>query len=361
MTASSEPDGQRRTPCAWPLLGLLALAFVAFNAAVLALPHDPYIRYQQLLPTIQFRSVWGYERTVFDKTPIDIAIIGNSRLEAGVSAPALSAQLAERLGHPVRVANLSMPQEGRNTHFVIAKRLLEHHPEVKLIILSAIEQMPREGHPAFRNIADTGDVLRAPVIFNTAYFSDLAYLPWRQLSLFVRTRFPRFFGDRSFADSDYVGDGYDSTTSFTTPTGNYVDRDSIVPERELRAPADRRAASITPPLLPAALASREFAIDTSYTEQIVALARRNGTKVAFLYLPIFAHPMPVQQQGYYTGLGPLLPALHLSSHPDWYSDYGHLNRRGSAALSRWLGDRLVEQGLAGKAEPFSKLSERAAQ
>ena len=235
---------------AWPLLALLALGFLAFNAATLLLPHDPYARYQQLLPTIQFRAVWGYERTVFDKTPIDVAVVGNSRLGAGVSAPQLQQQLSAALGRNVNVANLSMPQEGQNTHYVIAKRLLEHHPEVKLIILSAIGQMPREGHPAFRNLADARDVVGAPILLNADYANDLAFLPWRQISLFVQGLFPATFGIHDFAGSAYDGPGYDTTASFRTPTGNYVDRDSIHSDAELRGQADARAATIDAPQLP---------------------------------------------------------------------------------------------------------------
>ena len=210
----------------WRLIAIMVVGFFGLSAATLLLPHDPYVRYQQLAPTIHFQSVWGYERMTFDKTPIDVAIIGNSRLQSSVSGPLLQEQLSQRTGRPVHVANLSMSQEGRNAHYVTAKRLLADHPEVKLLILSVIEQMPRESHPAFRNLADTGDIIKAPVLVNRAYFTDLAFLPFRQMSLFVQTLFPKAFGlHRHFDPANYARAAVDSTHSFELPTGGRVERD----------------------------------------------------------------------------------------------------------------------------------------
>ena len=164
------------------MLGIVLLAFVGLALLTMLLPHDRYARYQQLSDSLHFRSIWAYERIVFDDTPIDIAIIGNSRLQSAVSAPVLSERLSEQLGRPVRAVNLSLPQEGRNAHYSVARLLFEHHPDVELVVLSAIEAMPREGHPAFRNIADAGDVLAAPVLINRSFGDDLAFIPFRQMS-----------------------------------------------------------------------------------------------------------------------------------------------------------------------------------
>lgn len=233
---------------AWRLIALALVTFVALSLGSLLLPHDRYVRYQQLADTIQFRAVWGFQRTQFDETPIDIAIIGNSRLQAGISAPQLQEQLSRELGQPVHVANLSLAQEGRDAHYAIAKQLLATHPEVKLIVLSAIEQMPRESHPAFASIADAEDIINAPVLLNPAYFQNLFHLPYRQLALFMQSRFPHAFGvTRALDPQNYAGPGLDSTKSFTTPTGNFVDRDAVRSAEELMPGARERIESITPP------------------------------------------------------------------------------------------------------------------
>jgi len=333
----------------WRLLALLVAGFLALCAATVLLPHDPYIRYQQLRPTIQFRTVWVYERLVFDRTPIDVAIIGNSRLQASISAPQLQAELSRKLGRPVHVANLSLPQEGRNAQFAIAKTLFQTHPEVQLVIMSAIEQMPRQGHPAFRNIADAGDIVRALLLLNSEYFEDLAYLPYRQLSLFVQTQFPKAFGlNASFNPAGYAGAGLDTTYSFDTPTGNHVDRDAVHPAADLMPSARERATSITPRLLPGWAAEQEFVKERTYTRRIAGLAQRKGTRSAFLYTPIFHFEMPVTDKDFYAARGPVLEARFVAADPRNFSDYGHVNRIGAVKVTRWLGERIVADGLLGR-------------
>ncbi|OYW47485.1 MAG: hypothetical protein B7Y36_17795 [Novosphingobium sp. 28-62-57] len=338
-------------PASWTQIALVLLTFAALSIGSAFLPHDPYVRYQQLTETIQFPAVWGYERIVFDPAPIDVAVVGNSRLQAAISAPQLSQELSQSLGRPVTVANLSMPQEGRNAHYAIVRNLLEHRPEVKLIILSAIEQMPREGHPAFRSIAEAGDLATAPLLINRDFLKDAAQIPFRQMSLFVQTQMPAPFGvTRQFRKQEYFGTGYDSTFSFRSPTGNFVDRDSIVPAADLLPPARARAESITPPLLPASAADMEFTVERVYTRKIAEMARAKGVRVAFLYAPIYHYPLPLKDQSFYEAIGPVLQEKFLSAHPDWYSDYGHLNRRGAVQSTTALGTFIAAQGLLKEAE-----------
>lgn len=339
----------------WLQIGVLLSVFFALCAATVLLPHDEHIRYRQLLPTIQFQTHWGYQRTNLSDTPIDIALVGNSRLQAAISAPALSRTLSDRSGTPLEVANLAIPQEGRNAHFVVAKRLLESRPETRLLVLSVIEQMPRDGHPAFSQIADAHDVIAAPRVFNRDYLADLAHLPFRQISLFTQSTFPAAFGHPEAADLDgYWGDGFDTTASFTTPTGNYVDRDLARTEAEIGPSAAARIQTITPPLLPNSLADYEFAVERQYVREIAALAEANGTRILFLYLPIYGHPMPVHGRDFYSDYGEILDAGFLASEPGFYSDYGHFGREGSSVATSWLAEQLVEAGMvstAATAEP----------
>lgn len=345
MVQPMSPDAPA-SPSSWKQIAMAVLTFAGLCIGSALLPHDPYVRYQQLTETIQFPAVWGYERIAFDPAPIDVAVVGNSRLQAAISAPQLSQELSARLGRPVHVANLSMPQEGRNAHYAIVRNLLEHRPEVKLIVLSAIEQMPREGHPAFRTIAEAGDLATAPVLINRDFLKDAAQIPFRQMSLFVQTQWPAPFGvTRQFREGEYFGTGYDSTFSFRSPTGNFVDRDSVVPAAELLPPARARAESITPPLLPASAADMEFTVERIYTRKIAEMARAKGVRVAFLYAPIYHYPLPLKDQSFYEAIGPVLQEKFLSAHADWYSDYGHLNRRGAVQATTALGSFITAQGL----------------
>jgi hypothetical protein len=344
MTTPEATLPETAAPRPWLLLAAVVLSFVGLSAATLALPHDPLVRYQQLAPTLHFRSIWSYERVALDKTPIDIAIIGNSRLQSAIAAPVVQARLSQRLGRPVRVVNLSLPQEGRNAHHAMAKQLFAHHPEVKLVLLSAIEDMPREGHPAFRNIADARDVLAAPVLINRSYLEDLAFVPYRQMSLFVQSELPQTFGVGDHDGAAYAGPDYDTTTSYVSPSRGLIDKDVVISAEELRPPARARVRSITPAVLPATLAAQEYPIEYHYTRAIAEMARANGTAVGFLYLPIFEFPEPLRQAPFYRALGPVLTAECLAPRSEVYSDYGHLNAAGAREVSAMLGDTLAKLG-----------------
>ena len=168
------PANALRLPHPARLILWLVIGFALAAVGMVALPDQPYIRFQTLSQTIHNRVQWSYERIHFDPTPIDVAVIGNSRMEAGINAPALSAALSTRLGRRVNVVNLSTPQEGRNMHWVMARELIAAHPEVSLILLSVIEQEPRVSHPAFRFLGSRGDILAAPVLLNRDWPTDLA-------------------------------------------------------------------------------------------------------------------------------------------------------------------------------------------
>ena len=90
-------------------------------------------------------------------------------------------------------------------------------------------------HPAFRYLADPIDLLRAPLLLNHYYFLDAAFLPYRQMSYFVQTYFPGWFGVSRTFRKDYIGTGFDTTYSFYLPSGKLVDRYYVMPQDKLEA------------------------------------------------------------------------------------------------------------------------------
>ena len=327
----------------WSLLGLLLLVFAALCVSTSLLPHDPYVRVQQLAPTLHFRAIWGYERIVYDRTPIDVAVVGNSRLGAGVSAPMLAQGLSHELGRPIRVANLSLAQDGVNAHYSIAKLLLRYHPEVRLLLLSATEQIPRGGHPAFRNLADTSDIVDAPILFNRDFLDDLAYLPFRQMSLALQTWIPAFGNVQpAFEPGRYLGTDFDTTRTFRGQNGNVIERDTIHDASSIDRYARDFYRGLTPPVLPGWANRYEFTVPLTYTRKISELAHRHGTQIAFLYLPIFHYGGSVQNAAFYHQYGALLNAGVLAQDPHNYSDGGHLNHIvGVPRLNGWLVDQVA--------------------
>lgn len=345
---SAGPDELRWAP-PWLMFAVIALTFIGAFAAVVTLPHNSYVRFQQLARTLQFRTQWAFERIELDPTPIDVALIGNSRLEAGVRGSELQAALSRAEGRPVHVANLALPQEGRNLHYVMVKRLLERRPEVKLIVLSAVEQMPRDGHPAFRDLADASDVLSAPILINRSYANDIAVLPFRQLSLFVQSRFPELFGRRTtLSPQAYAAEVSDGTKTFRLPDGRVIDRDSLADPYALAQAARKRVATTVPPVLGADYADYEFPVERRYTRAIADMARAHGVSIIFLDLPIYLNRKPLGQLNFYQAIGPVLRPPSFEDDYRLYSDDSHLNRNGSARLTRWLGGEIATLAREGK-------------
>jgi hypothetical protein len=325
---------------AWSLLALFAGAFTLWLVFSLLLPHDRYIRYQQLTGSDLFRTRWVYERIHYDKTPIDVAIIGSSRVEAAISAPVLEKELTAKLGRPIHVANLAIPQEGRNLHYLIARELIENHPETRIILVSVVEQAELS-HPAFRYLADVNDVLRAPLPINHYYFLDAGFLPYRQMSYFVQTEFPQFFGvSRSFRQ-DYAGTGMDTTHSFYLPSGKLVDRDAVAPPEKLAAGSRQMINDDGGDWhQPSRWHALNNPLENEYTKRLVEVAKEHCVETLFVRLPFYKSPTHMYDEAFYRDLGPLLDAEQLSGNPQNFGDAGHFNHSGIDLVSTWLSSSI---------------------
>lgn len=325
---------------AWWFIGLLLLSCAGLCGLALLLPHDRYVRFQQLTDSDLFRSRWVYERIHFDPTPIDVAVIGSSRVEAAISAPDLEKALSEKAGRPIHVANLAIPDEGRNLHYVVAKELFASRRETKLILLSVVEQA-NISHPAFRYLADSGDILRSPLMVNHSYFLDAAFLPYRQFSYFFQSLHPEWFGkSRRFRD-DYMKTDFDTTYSFRLPSGKLVDRFLVAKTADLNRGAAKTMESLgggwTPPSRWRAL---NEPLEPEFTRRLVGLAESNCARVIFVRLPFYSSGPGTYDRASYERLGPVLDAQRYSDIPHYYSDSGHFNRFGTDRVSHWLAEQL---------------------
>jgi hypothetical protein len=103
------------------ILAALAVALL-LSAAVCLLPENDYQRWQLQDPDGRLR--WIYERIHFDPKPIDVAIVGPSRAQLGLSAAAIEQDLAQR-GKHVNVANFAMVGAGRDLQWAILDELFK--------------------------------------------------------------------------------------------------------------------------------------------------------------------------------------------------------------------------------------------
>ncbi|WP_230771437.1 hypothetical protein [Sphingomonas sp. Leaf4] len=330
--AAPEPIAPRRV---LRILAVMAATIVLALGATLALPFDRYLAWQAASGTQMFHARWIYERIVFDRTPIEVAVIGSSRLESGISPAILSADLSRRLGRSVPVANLSLVMPGRDFTATTVRLLLEHHPEVRLILLTDDGDIVNS-HPMFRETASARDLLAAPALVNGSYLPNLLALPYRNLTNVAQQVWPAAFGiTRRFDSAAYAGAGLDRTLGYRVPGGESINGDLHRPAPELaamsRAAVARQVAGLRwTRWLPD---DRRLAVDRHYVATIAADARAKGVRVAFLKLPLYG---PVQSPGEdraYRAIGPVFAFRDLSRDPTLYQSAAHLNRRGAEQAS----------------------------
>ena len=168
------------------ILAALVVALV-LCAAVCLLAENDYQRWQLQDPDGRLR--WIYERIHFDPTPIDVAIVGPSRAQLGLSADAIEQDLAKQ-GKPANVANFAMVGAGRDLQWAILNELFKAKSS-KVVVLEVDEQPYPHGHFLFRYVAPAAAIAFPPTPFLHNYLYDLAYLPGRKVKLFGANLFPR--------------------------------------------------------------------------------------------------------------------------------------------------------------------------
>jgi hypothetical protein len=330
-----------------PLVRRFALGAVVAVAALagsLAIPHDRYIRWQEMRSEAWARLGWIYERVHFDETPIDIAFIGTSHSMNGIDGATVQAALAAAGGGCRPVVNFGFPSYGRNLHWLIARELLEHR-EVRTLVVEVFENESRKAHPFFVNVAEVSDILAAPLLINLNFFTDIAKLPARQVMLGLKTLLPERFGLHRKPDpARYDGSDVDNTRQVQvggvalTPL-----RDRALPPGQLeRSAAGTRSAKNTN-MLGARFEALEYRYPRYYLDRILDLARQRGVTVKFLYLPSYAYILgEPRDPSLYAGRGTMLTTGDLLADPGYWYDPDHLNLQGAAALSARLGGLLAE-------------------
>lgn len=321
------------------LLGIGGIALLCGIAASM-LPDNPYQRFSTLENTIQARIRWIYERINYDPAPIDVAVLGSSRWGAAIDSSRLQADLA-RLGRPLTTVNFALPENGRDLHWVILQELLrKKHP--RLLVIGVIEKPSRLGHPAYKYVAPTREVVDPAYPGNLNYLSNLVYLPYRQLRLFGASLSPAAFGLPSGPDlAHYTGSNNENAFAFHTDDGKLIDRDRPVDRAVLAAQVRRYEEGVHPPFLDHRLAGIEFGDERAYTARMASAARSRGIPVVFMFLPYYTGPHSVQERAFYERFGPIIDASFLSTHDELYADVAHLNRHGGAVLTDWLAPRLA--------------------
>lgn len=345
----------RHGPSTARLFGIGLLAALATLAVMVALPHDRYIRWQDERTEAYARLGWAYERIHFDPTPLDIALVGTSHTMNGLDGLAVAQSLAATGargpdGRCLTVTNLAIPAYGRNLHWAIVKELLGAR-KPRAIVLEVFENETRKAHPVFSHVADSADLLGAPVLFNQNYLADLIRLPYRQAKLWAESLSPETFGlKRRFSPADYDGSTVDNTRvvnaggqALTPPLTQ------VYSAAELEQWGAMTRATKRLNILPKAFENYEYAVPQRYLPGIFAMAQARGVPVLLLYLPNYGQTSLPLDTSYFRGRR-LLTMPDILAHKEWWHDPAHLNAAGAAQASARLGQLLASTGIAGKGD-----------
>jgi hypothetical protein len=234
---------------------------------------------------------------------------------------------------------------GRNMHYLLTREALTRRP--RLLVIEVQEEEPRAQHPAFHRIADLADILFAPLILNTSYFSDLGRLPIRRVALLARSVTPFLFdGDvrpnaRSYSvpqwNDTYIEIGVSKQLDGEVRPRLYAPSPEEL-ERQRAAMQRRSRAKLA---LPQSLRWLETRVSLHYLSESLALARDLGVPVRFLYLPSYDGPVLPEQTEFYEARAPLWCMPRLRN--EWWNDVAHVNRMGAVAISTWLGRKIAEE------------------
>jgi hypothetical protein len=324
-------------PLRFALAAVIALG-VLLGASIM-LPHDRYYRFQAYDNVTTRKADWIYERLHFDPTPIDVALIGTSRTGGGLSAPLIERAYCKATGRRIRVANLGLPETGRNMHYLLAREAAKTKaPALTIVELNDVET--RKPHSGFVFLADARDVLTAPAAINLNYLSDLIRLPGRQAALFAQTIFGQPALRKTFDPQAYAGAHMDRTTVQIAIDGGVKSRDVVRSRDDMNALRARRMQNVSPTwLAPEPLRFLEYRFSKAYLNRIEHAAN----DVAYVYLPAYGEPAPAQQ---------LLTALEIDERiidlggaaaldPSLWLDATHFNAEGARDASLRLADALA--------------------
>jgi hypothetical protein len=335
-------DGATRIPKRKVTVGklvstILAALIVALllSAAVCLLPDNDYQRWQLQDPDGRLR--WIYERIHFDPRPIDVAIVGPSRAQLGLSAAAIEQDLAKQ-GKSANVVNFAVPGAGRDIQWAILNELFKVRAP-KVVVLEVEEEPYPFGHFFFKYVAPAEAIVLPPSPFLHNYLYNLAYLPIRKLKLFGANLFPDLFGlSKQFDPEHYANNRTDFSTSFPGEFGKLVDMEHPVLRATLlaepREPVPRT-------LVARALTRINGGEDHLFIEKIAREAKAHGAQLVFVHLPMFEGPQTVSDEDFLKQFGPVLNYGDLAPRDELFENWSHLNHAGAMNASSRLADAIA--------------------
>lgn len=315
-------------------LWIVLATTLAVLITVSTLPDNRYVRFKNLTEPEVVKAGWIYERIHFDPSPIDVVFVGTSRTVAGIDSRIVEQSCHDEGGRYCSSVNFAMLHLGRNLHWLLAREVIESR-KPRLLVVEVQETEYRALHPAFSYLADESDLVAAPVVINTSYFTDLGRLPARQISLFAESAAPGLFDIHTeFDPAHYQGPHWDDADK---DPSSVVSDEQLESERAHMASIERAKVR-----LPGRLQQLEYRANVIYLERLLDLARQKNIEIIFMYLPMYHDAKPPLFANVYDKYGATwwVPR-EIRDHHELWRDVNHLNFAGASAISTFIGTKIA--------------------
>jgi hypothetical protein len=306
-------------------ISLFLIPFLIGIVFVFSSPHNKEYGYS-FRNNVDCNTSWIYYRLFQNSTPIDIAFMGTSHTGCGINDSLIESILINNLSEDVKVANLAYCTIGRNIQLPLVKDLL-NTKSPSIIVMEVTEDESRSSHQDFAYIADLNDVLQPELIYNQSVIKDI------YSSFFSRLNFSREHLKKTLELSPPIN--FKSDYSYT-PFRFTADENLLMQHK--KGQTDRYKKNSSKFL-------REFKVSypKKYIQRIASLAKKNGVKVIFLYLPSYGSQLQTPlEYDFYKNYGEvLIPPSSILINPKNWVDGEHLNYKGSKELANWLASEVI--------------------
>jgi hypothetical protein len=323
----------------WKVGGLLVVSFMC-AAAACCLPDNSYQRFQLTDGTLFNTLRYAYERIHFDSRPIDVAIVGPSRSQLGLSAPIVQRRLAS-LGWTANVENFSVIADGRNVEWSIVNEIFKVKSP-KVIVVAVDETPYHYGHPAFKYIAPADAIIFPPSPLLHNYLYDLLYLPFRQIKLFLAMLAPGLSGLQiEFDPQAFARTPTDFTISHRLPDGRWIEMGREIPRTQLVEEARAIEVTRTQSKVSRFLEAITTSDDQLYIQQIAAAAHAHGARLVFVFMPTFNGASRVADMTFLERYGTVVDNGDLTQQDKLYEGWAHFNHAGAVVVSNRLATAIA--------------------
>lgn len=298
------------------LIGMLTTVIFLF-----ALPKDRQTAFSNMRQDY-IKGRWYYDRLFLDPRPVDVAFIGTSHTNGNIEDGLVEKILREKYGRKLNVANLGLPEHGRNLHYMVARDLFETKaPQLLILEVKAYES--RKSHHLFGRLARVDDIVRPAATINAKVFRDvLSGLRW-QLKQFI-------LPEPLAAHEALPEHGFHNN-----------DRGVRLTAAQMEQQLKKRKKVAVESYLGDRWDAIEFVFPRHYVSEIIKLARSKGTRIAFIYMPYYGAPPEPRDYERYLQAGEVwMPPARIMESPGYWKDFGHLNTWGARELAPWVASQV---------------------